>query len=52
VLLTPIVVDRNYIGLCLIGRENAMPFSEQEQLWIEAVVSHFSTAFERSGRKS
>jgi GAF domain-containing protein len=52
VLLAPIVVDRNSIGLCLIGREKATPFSEQEQLWIDAVVSHFATAFERSGSKS
>jgi HD-like signal output (HDOD) protein len=51
-LLAPIVVAGNSIGLCLIGREKAVPFSEQEQLWIDAVVSHFSTAFERSGRKS
>jgi HD-like signal output (HDOD) protein len=52
VLLAPIVVDKKSIGLCLIGREKATPFSEQEQLWIDAVVSHFSTAFERSGSKN
>jgi len=52
VLLAPIVVDRKSIGLCLVGREKSTPFSEQEQLWIDAVVSHFATAFERSGSKN
>lgn len=51
VLLTPIVVDRNSIGLCLVGRGKATPFSELEHLWIDAVVSHFSMAFERSRSK-
>ena len=52
VFLAPIVVDRNSIGLCLVGRDKATPFSEQEQLWIDAVTSHFSTGFERSRSKS
>jgi len=52
VLLAPIVVDQVSIGLCLIGREKPTPFSEQERLWIDAVLSHFATAFERSGSKS
>jgi hypothetical protein len=52
VLLVPIVVDRKSIGLCLIGRERAAPFAEQEQLWSDAVVSLFSMAFERSGSKN
>ena len=52
VFLAPIVVDRNSIGLCLVGRDKATPFSEQEQLWIDAVMSHFSMAFERSRSKS
>ena len=52
IFLAPIVVDRKPIGLCLVGREKPTPFSEQELSWIDAVMSHFSTAFERSGSKS
>jgi hypothetical protein len=48
VFLAPIVVAGNSIGLCLVGREKAAPFSDQEQSWIDAVVSHFAMAFERS----
>lgn len=52
VFLAPIVVARNAIGLCVVGRSHATPFAETESLWIDAVVSHFSLAFERSKSKS
>ena len=48
ILVAPLVVDGKSIGLCLVGREKATPFSEQEQSWIDAVMSQFSMAFERS----
>jgi len=48
VLLAPIVVAGLSIGLCLVGRDKTTPFSEPEQLWIDAVMGHFSMAFERS----
>ena len=52
VFLAPIVVDRNSIGLCVVGRDKPTPFSEQERLWIDAIASHFSAAFDRCRSKS
>jgi hypothetical protein len=41
------VVHDNAIGLCLLGRETPTPFSEQEEMWIDAIIGHVVTAFER-----
>ncbi len=47
-LFSPIVVNGNAIGLCLLGREGAGAFGEQEELWIEAITGHIALAFERT----
>ncbi|HXG48279.1 MAG TPA: HDOD domain-containing protein, partial [Methylomirabilota bacterium] len=47
VLAVPIEVRGNAVGLCVVGRRDPALFSEQEQVWIEAVVGHVVTAFER-----
>jgi HD-like signal output (HDOD) protein len=52
VFLSPIVVGGNAIGLCVVARAAAVPFAEQEQAWIDTVVDHIATAFERSRARS
>lgn len=46
-LLVPIVAVGSGIGFYLVGRESAVPFSKQEEGWIEAIVEHVAMAFER-----
>lgn len=47
-LLIPVVVLGNAVGLCLVGRDQARPFSEDERMWAEAVAGHIAVAFERN----
>lgn len=46
--LVPIVVARNSIGLCVVARDETTPITEQEELWIEAVVTYVALAFDRA----
>jgi HD-like signal output (HDOD) protein len=48
ILLAPVVVFGNSIGLCLMGRSSARPFAEQEETWGEAVAEQIAMAFERT----
>jgi hypothetical protein len=48
VFLAPIVVARSAVGICVVARDAALPFSEQEELWIEAVVANIALGFERA----
>jgi HD-like signal output (HDOD) protein len=48
VFLVPIVARGDSIGLCVVGREAAVPFTEQERMWMEAVVGMVASAFERT----
>ncbi|MFO1497020.1 MAG: HDOD domain-containing protein [Verrucomicrobiota bacterium] len=45
--LVPIVAFGRAIGLYLIAREVALPFTRQEEAWSDAMVEHVSIAFER-----
>jgi GAF domain-containing protein len=47
-LAVPVVVFGNAIGLCVVGRETGLAYSEQEREWVEAVIGQVSLAFERS----
>jgi HD-like signal output (HDOD) protein len=47
VWLAPLIVHGNAIGLCLLGREASVPYSEQEEMWTDAIVGHIVMAFER-----
>jgi HD-like signal output (HDOD) protein len=51
VFLLPIIARGDSIGLCVVGRETAVPFAEQERMWMEAIVGTVASAFER-GRVS
>ncbi len=47
VLIAPITVYKQTIGLLFIGREGANPFSSDEKLWVEAISSQISLSFEQ-----
>jgi HD-like signal output (HDOD) protein len=45
-LLLPIVVQGNSIGLYIIARDTPVPFTKQEESWAEAIVEHVAMTFE------
>lgn len=47
VILAPIAVAGSPIGLFVVGTENTMNFSRQEESWVEAVVEHVAMGFAR-----
>jgi HD-like signal output (HDOD) protein len=47
-LLVPVLAFGNVVGLCVAGRDNATPFTGDEQMWAEAVMGHIGLALERN----
>jgi hypothetical protein len=48
VRLAPILIGDTAAGLFILGREKLDPFSSQETLWLDAIVTNVSMAFERA----
>jgi hypothetical protein len=46
--LAPIVAGDNAVGLFILGREKLEPFTGQETLWLDAIVTNVSMGFERA----
>lgn len=46
--LAPILVGDNAVGVFILGRQKLEPFTGQETLWLDAIVTNVSMGFERA----